>query len=79
MRNVVFLEFHSFLAEFSRKMFETNPQMTDVKKVLSFDGQSPKAIKYTKREPSLRKSPDDTILYDMLYFVTLLFTVRIYL
>lgn len=71
MRNVVFSEFHSFLAEFSRKMIETNPQMTDVKRVLSLDGQTPKAIEYAKREPSLGKSPDDRRLYDRLYFVTL--------
>lgn len=71
MRNVVFSEFHSFLAEFSRKMIETNPQMTDVKRVLSLDGQTSKAIEYTKREPSLGKSPDDRRLYDRLYFVTL--------
>ena len=52
-------------------MIETNPQMTDVKRVLSLDGQTPKAIEYTKREPSLGKSPDDRRLYDRLYFVTL--------
>ena len=71
MRNVVFSKLHPFLAEFSRKMIETNPQMPNVKRVISLDGQTPKAIEYTKREPSLVKSPDDRRLYDRLYFVTL--------
>ena len=71
MRNIVFSEFHEFLTEFSRRLVENNPQMIDVRRVLSLDGQTPKAIEYDKREPALGKSPDDRRLYDRLYFVTL--------
>lgn len=71
MRNIVFSEFHEFLTEFSRKLVETSPKLIDIMRVLSLDGQTPKAIEYDKREPALGKSPDDRRLYDRLYFITL--------
>lgn len=66
MRNLVFSEFHTILVEFCKRVIETNPQLIEVKRVLSLGGQTPRAIEYTKREATLGKSPEDRRLYDRL-------------
>ena len=71
MRVINFNDFHRFLTDFAKEMLESSAEFNKQLRVLSLDGQTPRAIEYEPKKGALGVPSNDRRLYDKLYYITL--------